>query len=174
MPRECRTLHAHGKLADAGKDLQLPEMVWLRLFVERARYHAMKFVEQLLGFLPGLSLHRLRHHAGRGFRDGAPRALETDIPELIVLNVEIDVQLIAAERVIAFGSSICVFKLMKIPRLLVVIEDDLLIELRQFRHIDLVFGLGFLVLEISSRLQNKGKGRKPKTIDQSYENTSIT
>jgi len=48
---------------------------------------------------------------------------------LIAFDVKIDVKLIAAQRVVAVSPAVRIFELMKIARLLVVIEDDLLIKL---------------------------------------------
>src|ERR1041385_529173 len=111
-------------------------MVRLIFFVEFAGCHAVKFVEEHLSLGFGLSLHGLCHHAGRSFGNRAARAFEAHFLHLIAFNMKINIQLIAAQRVIAFSLPVCIFQLVKIARLLVVVEDDLLIKLGQFGHSD--------------------------------------
>src|SRR6266705_3381129 len=127
VPGQRRAFYAHRKLAHTGKDLQTTKLIGLCLFIELARHHAMKFIEEHFHFLLALSLHRLRHHAGRSFRNGTTGTFKTYIFDLIVLNVEVDVELVTAQWIVAFSPAVRILELMKIPRLLVVIEDDLLI-----------------------------------------------
>ena len=53
---------------------------------------------------------------------------------MIIFNVEVNVEMISAKWIETFGPPIRIFELTKITRLLVVIEDDLLIKLGEFRH----------------------------------------
>jgi hypothetical protein len=90
----------------------------------------MKFVEEGFGFKLALSLHGLRHHARGSFGDRAARTFKADIFYLIVFDLKIDVQLIAAERVESLRAAIRIFEFTKIARLLVVIEDYFLVKVR--------------------------------------------
>ena len=87
----------------------------------------MELAEQLFCLLLGLSLHRLGHHAGRRFGDRAAGALESYFPDRIVFQIQIDGQLIATQWIEALRLMIRRLKLAKVPRLLVVVENDLLI-----------------------------------------------
>src|SRR5438270_4404445 len=109
-------------------------MIRILLFVELARYHTMKFVEQTFRFRFALPLHGLSHHAGRSFPDRAARAFKTDVVDSVAFDLKIDVQLITTERIETLRRPVRRFQLMKIARLLVVIEDDCLVKLAQFRH----------------------------------------
>ena len=88
----------------------------------------MKLGEQLLGLLLALSLQRLGHHAGSSFGDRAPRAFETYFLHRIVFQIEINSQLIAAEWIKPLSRVVGCLELAKVSRLLVMVEDDLLVE----------------------------------------------
>jgi hypothetical protein len=87
-----------------------------------------------LRLLARLPLDGLRHHARRRLRDGAARPDETQIAHHAVVHQHVDGELVAAQRVEPFGDAVRAFQLLKVARLLVVVEDDLLIKLTQFRH----------------------------------------
>src|SRR3982750_1533005 len=127
MPREAGAFDARRKLAYAGEDRQTSQVMRLRLFVKLTRHHPMKLIEEHLGLLFTLPLDALRHHARRCFRDGATTALKTDGFPGFIFNLHVDHQLVAAQRVEAFGSAVSRLQLMKVARLLVVIENDLLV-----------------------------------------------
>src|SRR5580765_142483 len=87
--------------------------------------------------------------------------------------------MIAAQRVIAFRRAIRVFKLMKIARLLVVIENDRLVKLGEFGHSSkndlwsLYFDLWFCLGSPNGRASLfKDQSTKLKVLNQL--NTSIT
>jgi hypothetical protein len=102
-------------------------MIWGGLFVKFVCNHSMKLVEQSLRFLLRFSFDALCHHAGGGLGDSTTRTLETDVFNHFIFEVEINGQLIATERVMALGRAICRLELTEVSRLLVVIEDDLLV-----------------------------------------------
>ena len=128
MPRKRGALHANRKLAHAREYLQVAEAVRGGLFIKLARHHAVKFTEKSLCFLLALSLHCLGHHAGRGLGDRTPGAFEANLLHRLVFQIQIDSQMIAAEWIETFGRVVGRLELAKIPRPLVVIENDLLVE----------------------------------------------
>ena len=128
VPGQGGAFDAHGKLADAGEDLQVPETIFLCLFIELACDHRVKLLEQTLSLLFALPFHGLRHHACRRFRDRATRALEPDFLHRAVFEIQVDSQLIAAEWIVAFSAVISRFEPPEVSRLLVMVEDYLLVE----------------------------------------------
>ena len=124
---------AYRKLADSGKDIQVAETVLFCFLVELARHHRMKFLKQVLGLFFALAFDGLRHHARRGFRDRTARAFKPNFFHELVFEIQIDSQLIAAEWIVAFSRVIRGFELAKISRLLVMVEDYLLVKFAQFR-----------------------------------------
>jgi hypothetical protein len=88
----------------------------------------VKLTEEFLRFLLALPFHGLSHHARSCLGDGTSGAFEANFLDRVVLQIQIDSQLIAAEWIEAFSRVIGRLKLAKIPRLLIVIENDLLIE----------------------------------------------
>src|SRR5947209_14301288 len=121
MPRKACAFYARRKLANACEDRQTSKMIRRSLFVQLARHHAMKFIEERLSFPFGLALNALRHHARRSLRDSAARAFKANVLDDAILHLHVNRELIAAQRVVAFGSTIRRLKLTKVSRLLVVI-----------------------------------------------------
>src|SRR3989454_3829728 len=128
VPGQAGAFNPHRVLAHAGKYLQTAEVVWLILLVKLAGYHAMKIAEHIFGFLPRLSLYGYSHHAGRGFRNRAAGTFKADVLDGAIFKLQVDGKLIAAKRIKAFRSVIGRLELMKIARLLVVVENNLLIK----------------------------------------------
>jgi len=126
VPREGRALHADGILRDSRERLELAEVI-VRFGAVFARHDVVEFLEQLFGFLGALAFECLRHHRGRSFGDGATGALEGDIANLAVSNLEINREMIAAERIETFGFAIGGLERAVIPRTLAVLQDDVLI-----------------------------------------------
>src|SRR5262249_30888100 len=113
------------KLADARQYCELADV--LRGRVVRPGDHAVKAFEQRFGLGDGLPLDRFGHQRGRGLRDRAPRALERGIADDPVLDLQIDRDAIATERIVAFGLPPALER-PEVPRPLVVIEDHLLVQ----------------------------------------------
>ena len=135
VPREAGAFDARRKLAHAREDFQATQLVRRLLFVQLAEHHAMKFIEQGLDFRVRLALYALRHHARRRFRDRAARSFKAHVLDHIVFDEQIHSQLIAAEWIDALGRAVRRFKALEVARLLVVVEDDLLVKFAQFRHV---------------------------------------
>src|ERR1044072_5840843 len=132
VPCEGGAFDAHRKLAHTGEDLQIAETVFLGLLIQLTRHHRVKFLKKVLSFCFALPFDGLRHHARGCFRDRAPGAFESDFLHRIVFEIKIDSQLIAAEWIEAFSAVISSFELAEVSRLLVMVEDYLLVEFAQF------------------------------------------
>src|SRR5690606_19583848 len=75
------------------------------------------------------------HDRGRSSRDGASGALEGGVADdSLVIDLQVEPQLVAAQRVVAVGAAVRIGDLPKIARLLGVIDDQLLVEIPQVRH----------------------------------------
>ena len=129
VPRERGAFDTNRKLAHAREYLQIAEAVRGGLFIQFAGYHAVKLTEEFLCLLFALSLHRLGHHTGSGFGNRTPGAFEAYFLHRVLFQMQIDRQLIAAEGVETLGRVVGRLELAKIPWLLIVIENDLLVEL---------------------------------------------
>ncbi len=92
----------------------------------------MELVEQHERLFTIFPLETLRHHARRRLRDGAARPDKSHFSHRAILHAQVNFQLIAAKGIKAFGDTVGLFQLMEISRLLIVVEDDLLIQLTQF------------------------------------------
>src|SRR4029077_15351604 len=122
VPRESRALHAHGILRNSRERLELAEVI-VRFGAVFARHDVVESLEQLFGFLGTLAFQCLRHHRRRSFGDGATGALEGDIANLAVSNLEINREMIAAERIETLSLAISGFERTVIPRTLAVLQD---------------------------------------------------
>src|ERR1700687_4173065 len=74
------------------------------------------------------------HQRSRGFGNSAARTLEADIPDHIPVQLYVDDDLVAAERVVTFRLPVRRFQDLEVARLLVMVENDFLIEILQIRH----------------------------------------
>ena len=128
VPGEGGAFDAHRKLAHASEDLQVAETVFLCLLIQLTHNHRVKFLEKVLNLLFALPFDGLRHHARGCFRDRAARSFKPDFLHRIVFEIDVDSQLIAAEWIVAFRAVISRFELPKVSRLLVMVEDYLLVE----------------------------------------------
>ncbi len=63
-----------------------------------------------------------------------PVALETDVAHDTVLELQVEGDAVAAQRVETLGLTVAVLQLVEVARLLVVVEDHLLVELSQVGH----------------------------------------
>src|SRR5260370_13570001 len=93
----------------------------------------MEALEELLGLVEGLPFKARGHHRSRGPGDGAARTLEADITDHSVLDVQVDPDLIAAERVVARGRQVGPLELLEIAVLPVMLENALLVSIYTHR-----------------------------------------
>src|SRR5687768_4092755 len=132
VPRQRRALDAHRELANPGEDGELAEVVR-----GRRRLGGEQLVdagEELARLHERLAAQALGHERRRGRRDGAPRPLEGGLPHELALHRQVDRELVATQRVHAGGAVRRLLQSPEVPRALVMVEDDLLVEVAQLRH----------------------------------------
>src|SRR5262245_28557895 len=130
MPCQRRALHADRELAHAREYLELFEPV-------RRPYsgdHRVELLEERgeLGLRP--ALHGLAHERRRRGRDRAPGAFPADVLDPVAVHLRGDGDLVAAERVVARRAARRLLDQPRVPRLLVVVEDDLLVQIAELMH----------------------------------------
>src|ERR1041384_2865311 len=85
--------------------------------------------EKLLCFGASLSLERLSHDRSRSGRDRAACSFEADVFHNVAVHLDVDLDLVAAQRVVAFGAAIGFGQHAEISRATTVVENQLLIEI---------------------------------------------
>src|ERR1035438_7098550 len=118
MPRQGGALDARRVIAHAAEDHQLAQIL---ADGRIGGQQLVELVEQLERFRAGLALEALRHQRRRSRGDGAPRALEAHIHDDLVFHFDVELELVAAERIVAIGLAGGVRHGMAIPRTLAVI-----------------------------------------------------
>ena len=106
---EQRALEAHRRERDA----ELGEQVVLR---------------QGGGIVDVEALGQLGQHRRGGLRDGAAAAVELDVGDLAVDDLQVDRELVAAERVDALGGDVGILDVPVVAGVLVVVEDVLAVQ----------------------------------------------
>src|SRR5215472_65264 len=133
VPGERGALDACGKARHACECAELSQVrgVFLAVF---AAHHPMEAAEDLVGLGGGLSLQCLGHHGPGGARYGASSGLERNVLDAIAVHGDVDLALVAAQRVEAFGLLRSAFKDAEVPRRLGVLQDHFLVDVLEFRH----------------------------------------
>src|SRR5215510_11322261 len=132
MPGQSGTLHAYGKLADSGEYAQLAQFSLVSIGRKLASNKLVKAVEKLFCVCPALAFQALRHHGSGGLGDRAAGTLERDVANLAALfHVEINGEVVAAQRVVAFSFAVRCRKLAEVARSFAVLQDHFLIKLAQ-------------------------------------------
>src|SRR5690606_12760457 len=104
-----------------------------RLLVDR--HHGLEGPRQRPHLVDGAALHRGGHHRRRGLADRAALAPDPDVLHPVVLDVEVEDDLVAAERVEALDPhGRRRRELATVPRVAVVVEDDLAVEVFEAGH----------------------------------------
>src|ERR1700752_909812 len=93
-----------------------------------AGHHGVKLSKKLLSLFPALTFHSLHQYSRRGLRHHAALSFKRNLLHGVPFNLEVDRQMIAAKRVVAFSTMIRMLELAKVSRLLVMVEDYLLVE----------------------------------------------
>src|SRR6185369_12449529 len=89
----------------------------------------VELFEQLERLLTGFALEALGHQGRGSGGDGASRTDEADIYDDVVFHFDEELELVAAERIVAIGLAGGVRHGMAIPRTLTVVENDFLVEI---------------------------------------------
>src|SRR5690349_22040392 len=127
MPRQNCTFHARWKIAHACKHSQPAQMVRI-VKTELADRHVAEFPYEDVGIRTGLSFDRSSHHGCRRLADGAGFAVEGNLIDMLPFEMEIDVQMISAQRIMTDCMMAGVSQRTVVARLLVVVEDNFLVK----------------------------------------------
>jgi hypothetical protein len=125
VPAEQRTFHAHRKFADTGEGAQITQRAVARCICV-AVHHAGEPLDQARRFSPRFVLEQPRHHRDRGLRDRAAVPDEASVSHAIVNDPKLECHLVAAARIVHKHNGVRVRQLAAVPRILVVLEDQLL------------------------------------------------
>src|SRR3990170_1880832 len=131
VPPEDGALDPDRVLHHAFQRDELTELVLVGLDV--ARQHRADLDRERLDVLEGPPRHGLRHHRGRALADRTPLSDERDVEQLAVLLVDEHRDLVAAQWVVLRAAPVRVRHLALVPRPLVVVEDDFLVDVVE-RH----------------------------------------
>ena len=129
-----RALDAHGELAHPSEDGHLAQGLVIDGCIWLCGHHLLELLEQLDRLVGTLALERGGHQGSRGFGNGATRPVKTDVGNPLVGHVEIDLQVIATQGIVALLHAIGLGQLAEVARIFVVIEDDLLVQFAKLSH----------------------------------------
>src|SRR5439155_19432651 len=90
--------------------------------------------EQRFSFGGRLPLNRARHQRRGRLTDGAPRALEADLADDVTVHADLKADAVAAQRVVALRGAIGPGDRPEVPRVPVVLEDGLLVQVAEVAH----------------------------------------
>jgi len=127
VPGEDGALHARGILVNAREHRQLAYVA----FNLAIRNHFVDLAEHCFHVGLGLAFRKFREQRRRRLRDATAGANEADVFDGPVVQREEELELVAAKRVVALRGTTGLRHLMEIPRLLAVVENDLLIKVVQ-------------------------------------------
>ncbi len=131
MPGEVGALHTGGEGSHAAEGGQF---AWGD---RAAREHVAECLEQRFRCGDRLPFHRRRHQRRRRLGDRAPRAvrhLKADVVDRVAIDLDVHLDPVAAQRVVAFGGAIRLLEPPEVTRVPVVVEDGLLIQIAEVAH----------------------------------------
>ena len=119
-----------------------------------ARQHAVHRAEDLGRLGARLALDRLAHQRGRRRRDRAAAALEAQVADHVAGDVDVEVQPVAAQGIVAIGMMGRRRQLAAVPRAAVVVHDHVAVEVGKVhqRSIRIAWSRASCRASISSRV----------------------
>src|SRR5438094_8306179 len=133
VPGQRRALHARRELPHARKHGDLAQFLGVDLAPRSLADHGVDALEERLRFRLGLVLQRGSHQGRGGLGNGAAGALEADVLDHVARKLQVEGDLIAAQRIDSLGAPVGPLRLAEVARLLAVVDDDLLVEVPQLR-----------------------------------------
>ena len=94
----------------------------------------MELRKQRLYFSSRLAFDAFRHQRCRGFRNGTPFSLKTDIGDNVAIHPQVHGHSVATKRVVAFGAWRGAIKPPEVSRSVAMVDDQFLIEIRKVVH----------------------------------------
>ena len=135
MPGQSGAFDPGGELAHAGKYGQFAHFFQVYDFVPAGGDQRMESVEDFMCVIGTLPLQGQTHQRSRGFGYCTARPFKTNVlDDLVVVQVEIDVEVIAAEWVESFLEAVGTLQFPEVARVLVVVENDLLVKFSEVLH----------------------------------------
>ena len=125
MPGQDGAFDARREFVNAGRDGELADVC----FCFASRDQLVDAIKHFANLISGLAFDAFREERSGGLGDAAAGAHETDVFDYIAVHGEEELQLITTERIMALSRASRAGHLMKIARLLAMIEDDLLVEI---------------------------------------------
>ena len=98
MPRQNRAFDARRQIAHAGKHREPAEMM-MAIKIELAGRHVAKFLDQCFGVRARLAFDDSGHHRRRCLADRAGFAMESDAVDALAVEIERNVEMVAAQRI---------------------------------------------------------------------------
>src|SRR6266850_3633309 len=133
MPGQGGALHARGKLPDAGEHGELAQLLGIDFALGSLADHRVDPLEERFRLRLGLLLQGGRHQRGRSLGDGAAGALEADVLDHVAGELQVQRDLIAAERIDPLRVPVGPLRLAEVPGLAAVVDDHFLVQVAQFR-----------------------------------------
>src|SRR4051794_14392981 len=98
-------------------------------------YQIMKFRENAFRLGLCLAFEHLRHHGSRRLRNSAAAALKTNVTDRAILHVNIDGEMIAAERIESLSLVVGRLNRTEILGLLAVLQNHFLVKIPQLANV---------------------------------------
>src|SRR5690606_20172352 len=134
-PAQGGALDPHRVLTDTLKGLHVPEGGTGPIRVDAGvgpaleRHHPAEPGDEVADLVPGLPLDGLAHHGRRRLADRAALSFDGDLRHFPILEAEVDVDLVTAQRVHPLCGRLRVVETTPVPGVPVMVEDDLAVEL---------------------------------------------
>lgn len=127
VPWENRAFDSGGQVTYAGEYDESAQMVGV-VKIQRARGHVTEFLDQRLSIDARLAFYNSGHHGCRRLADRTGLAMERNAFDMFPFEVQINIKVIATQRIVPHRVVACPVQLAVIARFPVVVEDDLLIK----------------------------------------------
>ena len=128
VPGEGGAFYADGVFADAGEDAEFAEGGLVEGGVGGGFEHVVEEGEEGVGLGAGFALDDGGHEGGGGFGDGAALAVEAGGGDGVAVELEVELDGVAAEGVVAVHDGVGAGQGPEVAGVLVVVEDDLLVH----------------------------------------------
>lgn len=151
VPGEDGAFDAHGEFMHATQGAQAAHRLFVFASVAGGE-HPLELGETTPRLGYGFAFELLGHQRSRGLGNCAARALKTHIADDVIVQFEKDGEVVAAERIVAFGLEVGFRERAEIARIPVVIQNHILVNIVQVvaHDGDAFQFLGFLLLIIIS------------------------
>jgi len=135
VPGQYRAFNSGRELVDTGKYGQLADLSLNRASSD----HLVNLIKHLVNVGPVLALHGFGQERRRSFRNATSRPKKADVLDNLSLHDQKKFQLVAAKRIAPLGRAVGICELVKIARVLAMIQNDLLVEIGEIvEHLSMI------------------------------------